>query len=424
MNQKETFDILDYIPNNVICGKNNKSYNLNIDNEDDYISLSYIVNQSNNSKREHNLIIPRHILKNQETFEVLGLLQAEMGKTQNGCLVFANSEPKIINKVMKWFKKELDISFKDWRWYIRINLDLANEDFRKELEKEIIDFWLVNSKIDYEKRYPKTLVGVKDSNNNIPKNKGTIMIEIKKNLFSQIIKRFLKLVITNLINEKKEYIGRFMKGVLAGEGCIAYHPKSGHYAVHISASELGEREIYKECLKKLNIEIKIYNNYKEMLISKKHNLIQLLQQRLMTLHPVKYNKFLNMMKQYPDITEKIGYFSGNKRPWNKTPKEKINKILELYKSGTTNTKEIADKIGIGRLKVQRVLKENNLGKRLERTSQKMMNKIIRLHNKNPSLHSYQIANILGIHESRVGRIRRKYKLKKMNFYKKQQCASP
>src|SRR3989338_4954906 len=105
---EEKIDLIEYLPKTIFT--NTKECLLNIGADDLYISLSYIAETFNNAKIEYSHTIPRFISKNQETFEVLGLLQAEMGKTQNGNLSFANSEPKIINKVMRWFENEFELN--------------------------------------------------------------------------------------------------------------------------------------------------------------------------------------------------------------------------------------------------------------------------------------------------------------------------
>ncbi|MBI5391473.1 hypothetical protein HZB00_00565 [Candidatus Woesearchaeota archaeon] len=115
--EKEYFDLKEFLPDLIITSSG-KQCKLNAGADKLYISLAYQTEQFNNAKGEFSFTIPRFISKNQETFEVLGLLQGEMGKTHNGCLVFANSEPKIINKVLKWFERELEIKRVHWKWYL------------------------------------------------------------------------------------------------------------------------------------------------------------------------------------------------------------------------------------------------------------------------------------------------------------------
>ena len=101
-------DLSEFIPDEVFMSCLDKTVKLSKNFGEDYIDLSYITEQYNNSHREHSLSIPRFISKKDSTFEVIGLLQAEMGKTNNGCLSFSNHEYKIINHVINWFEKELN----------------------------------------------------------------------------------------------------------------------------------------------------------------------------------------------------------------------------------------------------------------------------------------------------------------------------
>ncbi len=192
-------DLLEFVPDKIKCGKNLKEYPLNSKIEEDYIMFSYITKMmtptKSNAEREYSLTIPRYINSNQETFEVLGLLQAEMGKTDNGCIVFCNHEYHLINKVIKWFDRELGLMCSQWRWYIKVNInEPGDEIYRKEIESKVIKHWLDRTRINPEKKHPKTVTYIKNT-----KNKklgyydyGTLIIEYKSNLLSQIIKKYVK----------------------------------------------------------------------------------------------------------------------------------------------------------------------------------------------------------------------------------------
>lgn len=410
---KEKISILDFIPKKVLCGKNSTPYPLCVkEDNSNYLFFSYIIDGNNNSKREHSLCLPRFINKNNETFEVLGLLQAEMGKTNNGCMVFCNHEYRLVNKVMNWFEKEFELPSREWKWYIKVNInEPINQDYKKEIENKVTNHWLSKTNIKENMKRPKVVSYIKNTKNTKLKfyDYGTLIIEYKSNLFSQIIKRFVKSMSYNMLEFEEDCIRSFIRGILAGEGCVNHHKKSRHYSVHISACASKERNIYQACLSKLGIEIKHYEDYKEMLISKRENLIKLLQQRLMCLSPKKYNKFLFMMQQYPGIKEETGYFSENKTPWNKIPQEKINKIIELHKQDPKlSTNKIAKELGISQIKVQRVLKENNLGKRLVKTPEDKRKQIAIFASQNPSLRQYEIAQQFNVHESVVRRAVHKY----------------
>ncbi len=404
--KKEVFDLIEFIPKVVLSGKEVKEIPLNFGYDEIYISLSYFVYSISNGSKEYDFSIPRFINKNKETFEVLGLLQAEMGKTHNGCLVFANSEPRIINKVIKWFEEELQITKEYWKWYIKVNVkEDINLDYKKELENNVINYWLNKTALKLHQAYPKLVTYSKVKHERLRDYfYGTLIIEFKNNLFSEIFKNFLKTITyEKLLYSGEDYVRSFIKGIIAGEGCVQDNLRTGHYSVYISASKSEDREIFKKALAILGIELKIYENYGETLISEKENLVQLLKQRLMVLHPRKYAKFLNMIQSYPNISEETGYFTGRKKPWNALPEDLNNKIIELYNSGITRTIEIADKLFISQIKVQRVLKKNNLGNRIIKNSEELRKEIAEFAKNNPKLNFKIIAKKFDVSPSVVVR---------------------
>ncbi|MBU0962925.1 MAG: hypothetical protein KKD48_03395 [Nanoarchaeota archaeon] len=422
MNEKR-FDIINYLPEEVISGKNNKKYILHKKEINNNLHLSYITDHGNNAKKEHILMLSRFISKSQETFEVLGLLQAEMGKTQNGCLVFANSEPKIINKILNWFEKEFDISKNDWKWYIAVNIkEDIDLNYKKEIENKLIDYWTKKTLLKIEQSHPKKVTYRKVKHTLLKDDYyGCLMIEFKNNLFSQIIKRFLNSAIYNMINENKENIKYFMRGVLAGEGTVESDLRCRKFRVHLSVTNLKEKALYVELFKLININAHNYPNDK-VVVSKRKNNIELLNQRIMTLHPKKYAKFLNMMKNYPNIRKETNYFKGRgKNVWNKIPQEKINQILELYNSKITRVKDIAERVGVSIIKVNRVLKENNLGKRVIKTKESKRKEIAEFADIYKELSIGEIAKHFNTHRNVVQRSIQKYNIKRGN---KSRCKIP
>ena len=316
-------DLLEFIPDKIKCGENLREYLLDIKSDEDYIMLSYITKMitpiKSNAEREYSLTIPRYINSNQETLDVLGLLQAEMGKTDNGCISFCNHEYRLINKVLRWFKKELEILSNQWRWYVKLNInEPENKVYREEVESKVIKHWLNKTKIDIGKRYPKNVTHIKNTKNKKLKyyDYGTLIIEYKSNLLSQIIKRYVKFMSYKIPNLEKDEIRWFMRGIIAGESCVEVYKPDKRYRVQISVVKKEEKDLYQKCLTRLGIYSKQYQ-YDKLIISKRENNIKLLKQRLMCLSPEKYKKFLNMMKLYPEISEETGYFSSKKEPHNK-----------------------------------------------------------------------------------------------------------
>ena len=262
-----------------------------------------------------------------------------------------------------------------------------------------------NTNIILDQSYPKKVTYIKNTSNYKLKyyDYGTLVLEHKHNLYSQIIKLAVrKLTYDGILDLDKKLIQGFLRGILAGEGCIELNKKIKKFVVHITAVNEKEREIYAKCLRKLDVEVKHYNNYKDVIISKRKNNVQLLKQRLMTLSPAKYAKFLYMMQQYPNIKEETGYFKEKgQNVWNKIPQEKIDQIIELYSSGITNTKEIAEKLNLHILKVQRVLKEKNLGIRRIITPEAKRIEIAKFAREHPELNYQQIAEQFNVSPSTV-----------------------
>jgi len=408
----EKIELKKFVPNFVLCGDQRNEYSLKIEEKSDSLFLSYITNSGNGFKQNYSYLIPKYLTRDKETFEVLGLLQAEMGKTYNGCLVFANSEYKLVNKVLNWFKREFDLDFNSWRWYIRVNLvEFENGSLTENLQEYLKDYWLKKTKLCSNMAHPKTVCYVKETNNKILQNYGTIMIEYKSNLFSQVIKKYVNEMSFDMLNCSNEEICAFMKGIIAGESNVELNSEDCRYRVYISAVHQDDLDLYEACLRKLGIVSKQYQSNK-LIVSKRKNNVKLLEQKLMTLSPKKYNKFRSMMLKYPEIRDETNYFRDKKNcvRYNKTPEEKVQQIISLSKTGLSS-KEVAEKLGLHILKVQRVRSANNLGKRIVRTSKELEDKIVETHWKMPFLAARDIAAILKISEGRIWRVRRKYGLK-------------
>jgi len=420
MNSDDKYiDLLEFLPQNILCGKLEKQFPLNIKLDSKYLSLSYITDLSNQTgqvgTKEYSLTIPRFISKIIRTFEVLGLLQAEMGKTNNGNLSFANHEYKIINYVLDWFEKELEVDKTIWRWSIKLNIqDPSDLIYKEEIEDKVIKHWLRNTNITLEQAYPKRVTYIRNTNNkNLSLHDyGTLVLEYRNNLFSQIIKNFIrKITYEKVTNFNITLIQAYIRAIIAGEGCVEMSKQDKKFRVHLSASIEEEKEIFYQCLKKLGIESIKYKGDK-LVISKRKNNVQLLKQRLMTLSPAKYAKFLNMMQQYPNIKEETNYFKEKgQNVWNKIPQEKIDKIIELYNSGITSTKEIAEKLNLHILKVQRVFQQKNLGFRRTLIQESKRLEIAKFVKNNPQQNYEQVANLFNVSSSAVSRAFTKYKNK-------------
>ena len=266
--------------------------------------------------------------------------------------------------------------------------------------------------LSLENSYPKRVSYIKNTRNRKLKfyDYGTLIIERRKNLLSQIIKNFVRKITQSILNFEDDEIRNFMRGILAGESCVEIDNILKKFRVHISVNDGNEKMIYHNCLKKLCIDSIIYKHDK-LVISKKQNNLQLLKQKLMTLSPKKYNKFLRMMKLYQDFEGIQDWRKNLQKPWNKIPQEKIDKIIKLHNQNPNLPAwKIGEQVGVSGIKVNRVLKENNLGKILVKTSESKRKKIAQFAKENLKLTHEQIAKIFNVHESVVRRACEKYKV--------------
>ena len=364
--ENEKFDMMDFVPSEIYSGKNGNKYLLEVKEWNQYLMISYKVPQSKwkgltgNGYRVYDDSIKRYINKNNDTFEVLGLLQAEMGKTQNGCLNFCNHEYQIMNKVMLWFEKEFEILQTWWKWYIKININEPNDSqYKKEIETKVVNYWLEKTNINSDMAYPKKVSYIKNTTNKKLGfyDYGTLIIESKKNILSQVVKKFVKdITYEHILNSERSYLQNYMRGIIAGESNVEIDKKSKKFRVFITAKEDCERDIFENCLKCLGISGNQYG--KALVISKKANMIEMLKQKLLCSSNKKYNKFLigfNIFDNFPEYEE---WKSRQIVPHNKIPQQTINQIIELHKLNPNHPAwKIAEQVGVSAIKVQRVRKE-------------------------------------------------------------------
>ena len=369
MNQKEKIDLLQYIPEFIYSGMPQKQVVLHKKIEDDFITLWYYTEQSgfkgSVTQHEYAYYLPRYISWSKETFEVLGLLQAEMGKTQNGNLTFCNHEYQIIKRVMVWFQKELMLFNHNWKWYIKVNINEPNElIYKKTIETKLVNYWISKTKIDPKMMYPHPLSYVKHNDQKILKNSnyGTLILDFKNNIFSQIIKNYVNQLSHSILTCGEDEIKYFMKGIIAGESNVEIEKPTKHFRIFISAKEFEERELYQNCLKRLRISSINYLHFHGLVVSSKENLLQLLDQKLMSGSKQKYEKFLQIKTFY----ENDGFLQQWKqkvqgKPHNKTPQSKIDEILSLHSQHPGwSAWKIAEIVGTSSIKVQRVRKEHGI----------------------------------------------------------------
>ncbi len=311
---------------------------------------------------------------------------------------------------MRWFKTEMGVGFSRWKWYVKVNLpEKIDFEYSKRLRRKVFNHWFNKTKIHKSSGYPKIITFISKSPHQKLKlgDYGTLVIEIKANLFSQVIKNFVKEITNNILLEDRAFIINYMKGIIGGEGCIFWRKKSSHRAVRITSCDPKERIIFHECLKTLGVENKLFAD-NVISVSRFENLIKLLQMKVVCAQDKKYNKFLSMMQEFSKCKD-YGYFTGEKTPHNKIPQQVIGKILELHhKNPKAPAWKIAEQVGVSAIKVQRVRREHGLGVQKPKTTKEESLKIIDYYKRNPYLTQAKLAEKTGFAEHRVRRVLAKY----------------
>ncbi len=308
---------------------------------------------------------------------------------------------------------ELEIECEDWRWYIKLNINEPNDlAYKTQIENKVIDYWLNKVGINPRMKYPKTVSYVKNSKNKRSKyyDYGTLVIEYKNNLLSQVIKRFVKCVSYTPLNFDNEEIRRFMRGITAGEGCVEISIPCKKFRVRISAKSDEERRLYQQCLARLGVESADYKKNEDIVISKKRNLLQLLQQKLLSLSPQKYNKFLRIFQLYGSFPEYETWKQQQNKPHNKISQEVIDRILELHhQDPSAPAWKIAKQTGISAINVQRVRREHKLCTPKSKMTKEEASRILEFYRSNPSLTQAKLAEETGLAEHKIRRVLAKYR---------------
>jgi len=256
-------------------------------------------NQSkNNGIRFNYLITNRYIILDKLTLKALGLLQAEMTKS-NGLLssiIFVNSQPELINIIMKFFEKYYHIKKINWAWNISFNYKLKNEEVRKETnlrEKLATKFWEKSCKLHNNKKLINFIyyTGNKKYTRMSPNTKKYGSVRI---LYSNLL---LNRLILNILNSIKKVIQNnnlivfYLQGLFAGEGDIKLTSSGSIDSVRLGCTNLKEKKYYIKLLKRLQIKSKLEENY--ICVNNRKNFIKMYKLGLLKLHQQRYKKFLN-----------------------------------------------------------------------------------------------------------------------------------
>ncbi len=299
-----TLELRPFIPEQVVSGRKGNSYPLQVEQGDKTYILSYycaVSNQTNRivGKRKHTITIPSEIPWDEDTLEVLGLLQGEMSKTVRNNLTFANSDLSIMKKVIVWFERSNLVQANEWNWYIKYNHPPLNGAAYYALEDDSAPVWIWYCNLNPEMSYPKRLSFIKNAPQKKPNTLGTLLIEKQAKIFDQVINKLLQDVLQSMPSREPKEIAAYLRGIIAAEGCVNYDTH-GHKRVFVTATKDEKRELFRTCFHRLGIPTKDCKPIKDIIISQRENILKLDELGLMTLHPEKHARFKEMIASYTE----------------------------------------------------------------------------------------------------------------------------
>ena len=249
----------------------------------DHIGISYISGEGHT----HFILIPSSIKIDNFFFEGLGLQQGDGTHSLSDVHVtFTNGCYELIEHQLTWFKS-IGIDLNSIRIYPEIP-DGSEEEFNIMKEK------LIYKGIEaYQFRKRKSKLS----------NTKHVLIQLV--FHNKLFKLFYLHLLNNLggiILENKERIIGYLRGILASEGSVKSRKECGLLsAIKISASPEKTRDFYKKCL--INIGIisskdELTKGSEAVMITRSENYKKILGMNLLSLHPKKQERFINILKNY------------------------------------------------------------------------------------------------------------------------------
>jgi len=253
-------------------------------------------------------MIPKRIPLDAQTLTVIGLLEAEMTKKGNrGNVVFTNSEPDIINKVLYWFQKYFGICREQWKWLIEFNNKLVKYESSAETrsrELSSVYFWVKNVKMKMGNHFPKWCVyrGLNEGSLETENMWGTLIIShgntILRKVISDILQGFPK-YIDKLSNKELSF---YLHGLFCGEGGVNH---SNKYSVRRAFVSSFDEEILSRIQGILkHLKINFYESNCTVFVSDCKSMFQLYKYKIFDSHPEKWLDFLRILLSYKQFQGK------------------------------------------------------------------------------------------------------------------------
>jgi len=236
-------------------------------------------------------IIPRYVKIDEELFEVFGLIQGEgYKKTPIGGtrIDFVNSNKEIINKILHFFQKRLDIPSSKWSAFINY---VYYPKKPKNLDHKLIDYWSRKTMIPRDSFKRVNYLGGKGIRS---AKFGVLHIFIPSCVLGNICLSILEIV-EKLAVRNKKYASWFLRGLMAADGSATLKKYKNYNTLRIAELALEndhEKKLYFAVMKAINLKVKDYSlSSRKLCLSGWDNFLKLAQENIFKLHKVKNNKF-------------------------------------------------------------------------------------------------------------------------------------
>jgi hypothetical protein len=238
------------------------------------------------STRPHPLFIPRSLRLDEDFLVGLGIYLAEGARNRKSKVT--NSEPKIINQAIKFFKL-IGVDKHELKGWIQLH-----ERSEKSKEEARI-FWIKNT--DLEKNNITTVSIKKSTGNAKVKQYGTLHLESTFILPELLVNNLLKFIPKILKNLSQQQSIWFLQGAYAGEGSVNITKTGSLNMIRYTSTNVLERGLIRDSLK--NLGANVHESFKryDLSVMGYKNLEKLIFLDIFRYHPLRKKKLINGFKK-------------------------------------------------------------------------------------------------------------------------------
>jgi hypothetical protein len=253
--------------------------------------------------------VPRYLELSEELFEVFGLIQGEgykktpVGGTRPG---FVNSAEEIVNYVLEFFSKKMNVPKTKWSWFINYS---SNEEKSLSIDNRLVEHWLTKTGVLRDNLKRINYLKCKDVRSS--KN-GVFHMFIPSCVLGEIYLTIL-IIAEKLSVKNRGYAIPFLRGLLAADGSATLHQYK-HFKtlaqVELAIETEHEKELYKKIIKRIGLTMSDYSDHnRKFSITGWDNFLVLAKKNIFKLHYIKKRNFEEGFRNHKQTRMIIKYLS-------------------------------------------------------------------------------------------------------------------